>query len=275
MKLGLSGFLAFLLLVACDTSGVKKNAAADKKETAGTDLDGDHKVIAKKRLSEGMAIEWFAKGTGENLKDGEMVMIEYKVKLKDGTVVDGNHMINKPSLPYLIGFNLQPGWDIAMHELKVGDFVRILIPPSLGRGDKGIEGMIPPNADNLLYVKVLENKKPDRIVEGSKVWILEENKDNKLKFNEKTQISFHAMVSTPTNPMYVNTYRSNQPFSFKLSDHGLVPGLRNALINAKRSDRMYIVVPPSEAYGDKGYLDLVKPNEALFYNVLVMDVAKL
>jgi FKBP-type peptidyl-prolyl cis-trans isomerase len=275
MKLGLSGFLVLLLVVACDTSGVKKNTPETSKETAGADLDGDHKVIAKKRLSEGMAIEWFAKGTGENVKDGEMVMIEYKVKLKDGTVVDGNHMINKPSLPYLIGFNLQPGWDLAMRQLKVGDFVRILIPPSLGRGNKGIEGMIPPNADNLLYVKVLENKTPDRVVDGCKVWILEENKDNKLKFNEKTQVSFHAMVSTPTNPMYVNTYRSNQPFTYKLSDHGLVPGLRKALINAKRSDRMYIVVPSAEAYGDKGYLDLVKPNEALFYNVLVMDVTKL
>jgi FKBP-type peptidyl-prolyl cis-trans isomerase len=35
---------------------------------------------------------------------------------------------------------------------------------------------------------------------------------------------------------------------------------------------MYIVVPASEAYGTKGYLNLVKPNEDLFYNVLVMDV---
>jgi FKBP-type peptidyl-prolyl cis-trans isomerase len=275
MKPGLSGIFVLLLLAACETSGVKKDVPSQQKQTAGSDLDGDNKVIGKKRLNEGMAIEWFAKGKGETLKDGEIVMIEYKVKLKDGTVVDGNHMINKSSLPYLIGFNLQPGWDIAMHELKVGDFVRILIPPSMGRGEKGIEGMIPPNADNLLYVKILENKKPDRVVDGTKVWVLEENKDNKLKFNEKTQVSFHAMVSSPSNSMYVNTFRSNQPFTYKLSHKGLVPGLRKALINAKRSDRMYIVVPASEAYGNKGYLDLVKPNEDLFYNVLVMDVAKI
>jgi FKBP-type peptidyl-prolyl cis-trans isomerase len=75
--------------------------------------------------------------------------------------------------------------------------------------------------------------------------------------------------------MFVNTYRNNEPFRYKLTDHGLVPGLRNALINAKKSDRMFILVPSSEAYGSAGYLDFVKPNEDLFYNVLVMDVSKI
>jgi FKBP-type peptidyl-prolyl cis-trans isomerase len=75
--------------------------------------------------------------------------------------------------------------------------------------------------------------------------------------------------------MYVNTFRTNQPFTFKLSDHGLVPGLRKALINAKKSDRLYILVPPSEAYGAAGYLDFVKPDEPIFYNILVMDVTKI
>jgi FKBP-type peptidyl-prolyl cis-trans isomerase len=51
-----------------------------------------------------------------------------------------------------------------------------------------------------------------------------------------------------------------------------VPGLKKALINCKKFDRLFIVVPPEEAYGSKGYLDLVKPNETVFYNVLVVDV---
>ncbi|MDP5044887.1 MAG: hypothetical protein NWQ06_07905, partial [Leeuwenhoekiella sp.] len=55
------------------------------------------------------------------------------------------------------------------------------------------------NADNLLFIRILEIKKPTRIVAGAKVWVLEENKSNKLKFGEKTQIAFHAMASSPTN----------------------------------------------------------------------------
>jgi FKBP-type peptidyl-prolyl cis-trans isomerase len=267
-----------LIFTACDTSGVKENAQKEgaKKKSSVNILDRDHKVIAKRKLADGLSIEWYEQGKGETLNDGDLVLIDYKVKLKDGSVVDGNHLLKKTSLPFLIGFGLQTkGWDIALKEMKVGDFARVLIPSDLARGDKGIEGLIPPNADNLLFIRILKKVNPNKIVDGTKVWLLEENKDNKLKFNEKTQIVFHGMASSPTSSMYVNTFRTNQPFTFKLADHGLVPGLRKALINAKKSDRLYVVVPAAEAYGSAGYLDLVKPNESVFYNILVMDVTKL
>lgn len=266
-----------LAMFSCTTSGVEKEK--DSGIISGTKenlLDADNKVIDQKKLEDGLKIEWYKKGTGENLKEGDLVMIDYKVRLKDGQVVDGNHLLKKESLPFLVGFQMQTkGWDIALKEMKVGDFARVLIPSDLARGVKGIEGLIPPNADNYLIIRILEKRNPDRIVDGNKVWLLEENKRNKLKFNEKTAITIHSMVSTPTNPIYFNTFRENQPFTFRVQDNGIIPGLKKALINAKKSDRLYIVVPPSEAYGAKGYLDIVKPNESLFYNVLVMDVAKL
>ena len=60
----------------------------------------------------------------------------------------------------------------------------------------------------------------------------------------------------------------------KLEDNGVVPGLKKALINAKKGDRMFVLIPSEQAYAAKGYLDIVKPNEDLFFNVLVMDVHK-
>jgi FKBP-type peptidyl-prolyl cis-trans isomerase len=37
-------------------------------------------------------------------------------------------------------------------------------------------------------------------------------------------------------------------------------------------DKLWILVPPSQAYGSKGMVDLVKPNEDLFYDLIIMDV---
>ena len=276
MRIGLFIYMTFLL-VACDTSGVKTTSKPIVKKTVKTKniLDEEHKVVATKKLPNGISIQWYEQGQGSTLIEGDLISIDYKVKIKDGTEVDGNHLLNKESLPFLLGFGLQtPGWEIALKEMKVGDFARVLIPSKLARGSKGVEGLIPPNADNLLYIRVLKKEKPDRIIDGTKVWILEENKDNNMKFSDKTSIVFHGMASTPSNAMYVNTFRTNKPFTYRLADHGLVPGLRKALINAKKSDRLYVLVPPSEAYGNEGYLDFVKPNESIFYNVLVMDVVK-
>jgi FKBP-type peptidyl-prolyl cis-trans isomerase len=265
-----------LYLASCSTSGVEQDKKPVKSNVkTDRSLDKNHAVIETKPMDNGMVIEWFEKGKGESIKPGDMLMIDYKVRLKDGDVVDGNHLLKKDKLPFLVGFQMQTkGWDIAMNELKVGDFARIKIPSHLARGEKGVNGLIPPNADNFLTIRIIEKAAPTRTVEGTKVWVLEENTNNKLKFAEGMEISFHSMVSSPSNPLYANTFRTNQPFKFKLGDYGLVPGLKKALINAKTSDRLFIVVPASEAYGVKGYLDFVKPNEDLFYNVLVMDVVK-
>ena len=91
-------------------------------------------------------------------------------------------------------------------------------------------------------------------------------------FSESNEIEFHCMASTPSNAYYINTFWDNQPFKLKLEDAGLVPGLKKALVGAKRSDRMYVLVPSAQAYGSKGYQDLVGPNEDILYNILVMGI---
>jgi FKBP-type peptidyl-prolyl cis-trans isomerase len=276
MKRVLSVF-SVILMVSCSTTGVEKEPKKETTQQKPNDysLDKSHDVVDTKIFDNGLVIEWYERGSGEAVKAGDLIGIDYKVRLKDGTIVDGNHLLKLESFPFLVGFQMQTkGWDMAFQSMKVGDFARIKIPSHLARGEKGIEGVIPPNAVNFLTVRILSKMKPDRMVEGTKIWLLEENKDNKLKFNEGMEITFHSMVSSPSNPLYANTFRSNTPFKFKLGDQGIVPGLRKALINAKSSDRMYVVVPASEAYGDKGYMDFVKPNEDIFYNIMVMDVLK-
>jgi hypothetical protein len=48
-----------------------------------------------------------------------------------------------------------------------------------------------------------------------------------------------------------------------MTDNGIIPGLKKALINAKKGDRMLVVVPSSEAYGAKGSEGFVKPYEGI------------
>ena len=94
--------------------------------------------------------------------------------------------------------------------------------------------MIPPNSDNILQFKVI-NKIPfieDKF--GNKKWLLEESDLHKTKFGMDNNITFHAMVGTKTNPFYINTYRSGTPFSFKMKDAGIVPGLKQSLKKSKK-----------------------------------------
>lgn len=277
--------IASLVLVACDTQGIKKDKPAleaeQKKDRSSKVVIAKDaveslkpkKVIAEYADKQGMKIHWFEQGEGAFLKAGEVVKLNYDVRLEDGTLVDGNQLLNRDWLPFLIGYGMQTkGWDLAFEKLKVGDFVEIILPSNLARGEKGVKGLIPPNATNILHIRVLDRISPTRVIDGTKVWLLEENETEQLKATETSTVDFHYMVSTPSNPKYDISYRRNQPFSMQFSDFGIVKGLKKAMLNAKRSDKIWILVPASEAYGEKGLVDLVKPGESLFYDIFVMDV---
>ena len=273
-------FSMALSLVGCNVEGVKKeinedkNIVSDLKKTNSTNKTlVPTKIKNELKLKDGLEIKWFKHGEGEKLKEEEVIKINYQVFLEDGTLVDGNELLNRTSLPFLVGYGMQTkGWDLALLHLKVGDFVEIFLPAKLARGKYGVKGLIPPNANNIIRIKILSKIKPTRKIDGVKVWLLEENNAELAKASESNTIDFHYMVGTKSNPKYDLSYRRGVPFRMRFSDNGLVSGLKKGMLGVKRSDKVWVLVPPEEAYGNQGLLDLVKPNEKLFYDIFVVEV---
>jgi len=273
--------IAALSIVSCNTEADKKNnpdlAEGDKKSQAkdSSDINIDivHEVVDELEMDNGIKIKWFTRGEGKLIASGDMIEIDYKVYLEDGKIVDGNHIHDIESVPFMVGFQMQTiGWDLALKKMKIGDFVEIYLPASQARGDKEIKGLIPKNSPNIIKIHVMDLMEPDRVVDGNRVWLMTENKANTEVFDETKRVLFHCWVSTPTNPFYYNSEWANNPYNFGLGDQGLVPGLRKALINAKKADIMFVHIPAEEAYGSAGYQDIVKPNEDLLYRLFVMEV---
>ncbi len=267
-------FVFFLILTSCKGDKVKEVQTPVKE-----DVEKSMKPLADKSnldsltMKNGLKIHWLSHGTGDSLVLGDCIDIAYKVFLEDGKLIEGNHKLNKASVPFVVGFGMQTkGWDLALNKLKVGDEVEVFVPSKLARGEKGIEGMIPPNSNNILYIKVLNKRKPTREIDGNKVYVFEENPANKVKFNRENNIAFYTITSSESTPFYFNSFREGRPFSMKMKDAGVVPGLKKSLNNAKKADRMFVVVPPSQAYGSEGYMDFVGPNEHLLFNIYVDTV---
>jgi FKBP-type peptidyl-prolyl cis-trans isomerase len=279
--------LCSIVLVSCDVEGVQKkensgnipartktgNQPSITSETGKSALKPGAKTVDTYTEKNGLRISWFERGKGPLLQKDEVVNINFEVLLENGTLVDGNQLLNRPSLPFLVGYGLQTkGWDLAFEQLRVGDFAEIFLPAALARGEKGVKGLIPPNAPNIIRVRVLEKVAPTKLVDGTKIWLLEQNKEEKVKAGGESSVDLHYMVGTASNPKYDISYRRNEPVTIHLTQTNSVPGLKKALINAKKSDKLWILVPAAEAYGNKGLVDFVKPGETLFYDVFIMDV---
>ncbi len=287
MRFFLIVILFGFVFASCDIKGVKTSDERVKKETEALiqensemidSLKNMKKTIEEKasdtlRLNNGITITYFKKGKGEKLKKGDLVKIDYRAKLEDGTIYDGNHMVKKPTIPFLVGWNQQtPGWDIALQELRVGDDVDIFLPAKYARGKSGIKGIVPPNANNILSMRIVERFEPTSEIDGVKIWKYDELKSPGDSIKMKDEVYINYWVSSESKPRYDNSYQRGEPFKLVIGDGNIVPGLHKALLTAREGDRLMVKIPAKEAYGGDGLIEMVKPNEGIFYDIQIAKV---
>lgn len=83
---------------------------------------------------------------GESPKPGSKVSVHYAGRLINGEEFDNSFKRNQPiQIPIGVGQVIK-GWDEGILLLKEGETATFLIPPSLGYGERGAGGVIPPNA---------------------------------------------------------------------------------------------------------------------------------
>ena len=231
------------------------------------------KIENTKSMENGIFIKWFKKSNGDKIKKGEMVLIEYRLALPDGKIIDGNNRVDYPFIPFVVGYNMQtPGWDIGLQQLAVGDFAKIEIPAALAMGEKGMKGVVPPNTVNWLFVKVIARVTPGVNENGIVSWKWKDGENQKNLDNSEKEISFHAVVSTESKSSVMNSYQSNFPLRYVPGQNTIIPGLKKLLKNAKKGERYIVILDSEKAYGSKGYADLIKPNEKVLYNIEITEV---
>ncbi|MBW7868990.1 MAG: FKBP-type peptidyl-prolyl cis-trans isomerase [Brumimicrobium sp.] len=272
-----------ILLFSCNLQGVKKNENPPKNEKDTTTTE---KISTKKqstpeiasdtlRLPNGITITYFKKGKGELLQKGDMVKIDFREKLEDGTVFDGNHIVKKQFVPFIVGWHQQTeGWDLAMTQLRVGDDVDIFIPARFGRGEKGIKGIIPPNSNTILSLRIIDRFEPTHSIDGVEVWKYDETNSEGDLIDTGDEVYINYFVSSESKPRYDNNYQRGSTFKLVMGDISVMPGLEKALRVSKSGDRIMVKIPSKWAYGNKGLIGMVKPNEDIFYDIQIARVIK-
>lgn len=87
---------------------------------------------------------------------GNVAVVHYTGWLTNGTKFDSSVDRGEP-FSFTVGMNeVIAGWDIAVTRMRVGDKVKLTIPPELGYGESGYPGAIPPNATLIFEVELLE-----------------------------------------------------------------------------------------------------------------------
>lgn len=106
-----------------------------------------------------LLIEDVAEGTGAAVKSGDTVVIHYLGKLTDGTKFDSSYDRGAPFETQIGAGRVIKGWDLGIVGLKIGGRRILKIPAELGYGLRGAPPVIPPNADLVFEVELVDIKK--------------------------------------------------------------------------------------------------------------------
>jgi FKBP-type peptidyl-prolyl cis-trans isomerase FkpA len=102
-----------------------------------------------------MKVEKISAGNGPSPKQGDTVNVHYTGWLTDGTKFDSSVDRGEPfSFALGMGQVIQ-GWDQGVAAMRVGDKVKLTIPPELAYGQASYPGAIPPNATLIFEVELL------------------------------------------------------------------------------------------------------------------------
>jgi len=133
----------------------EKNIA---KAKAAVEAELDKLATGFEKTESGLRYQIIQKGSGSKATKGATVSVHYKGQLADGTVFDSSYKRKEP-IEFALGTGqVISGWDEGVALLNVGDKARFVIPSHLGYGAQGAGGVIPPNANLIFDVELVDVK---------------------------------------------------------------------------------------------------------------------
>ncbi|MDP2883034.1 MAG: FKBP-type peptidyl-prolyl cis-trans isomerase [Azonexus sp.] len=101
----------------------------------------------------GIAITMLKEGSGTSPKASDTVKVHYRGTLTNGQEFDSSYKRNEPA-----AFPLNrviPCWTEGVQKIKVGGKAKLVCPPNLAYGSRGVPG-IPPNSTLVFEVELLD-----------------------------------------------------------------------------------------------------------------------
>ena len=137
----------------------KQKAAGEKNKADGAKfLEENKKKPGVKATASGLQYKVEKEGTGPQPKATDMVTVNYRGTLIDGTEFDSSYKRGQPATFPLNG--VIKGWTEGLQLMKPGSKYQFVVPSNLAYGERSVGPDIAANATLIFEVELLEVKPP-------------------------------------------------------------------------------------------------------------------
>ena len=106
------------------------------------------------KTASGIVITTLKEGTGASPKSSETVKVHYRGVLENGKEFDSSYSRGQPATFPLN--RVIPCWTEGVQTMKPGGKAKLVCPPGLAYGSRGVPGTIPPDSTLVFEVELLE-----------------------------------------------------------------------------------------------------------------------
>lgn len=110
------------------------------------------------RTPSGLYYEDLAPGRGLAARSGHVVIVHYTAWLPNGDSLDTTYGKEPRSFQLGTRRDVIAGWEEGVTGMRIGGTRRLVIPPHLAWGSRGVPGVIPPSATLVYVFELLEIK---------------------------------------------------------------------------------------------------------------------
>jgi peptidylprolyl isomerase len=214
-------------------------------------------------------------GTGETPNAGQTVIVHYTGWLWEnnakGKKFDSSKDRNAPFVFPVGGGRVIKGWDEGVATMKVGGIRKLLIPPSLGYGDRGAGGVIPANATLLFEVELLDLMKKTK--SGLEYRDIKVGDGPTPRPGQTCMVHYTGWLwQGAKGKKFDSSVDRGRPFSFPVGEGQVIPGWDEGVATMKVGGKRELLIPPDLGYGARGAGRDIPPNATLIFEVELLDV---
>lgn len=208
-------------------------------------------------------------GKGAVANKGDVVTVNYRGNLLDGTVFDATK--GKPPFAFVLGKGeVIKGWDQGVLGMKVGGRRVLSIPPDLGYGDQAT-GPIPAKSTLIFEVELL---RVDRQGAQPMIEIEEISAGSGDEAKPGDTLEVHYTGTFVNGEKFDSSRDRNQTFKVVLGKTGIIKGFELGLTGMKEGGRRKVTIPYALAYGEEGRPPVIPPRSTLVFDLEVVKITK-